>query len=189
MYIICIYHMYIYIYIHILLSISPMIRQRFIRQEYEEDERPGGANHLLRLLQSAPLGFHRYSDLKKQRVSTTGSKRYSFFPCVFYVEKRTGDILSDVGWKSAEIYLQLWFHRSCWNIVETLLKHGLTWVCVQMLNTLFCRLNQGCSRLEFVYPDVNYIVLLDPPYPPAEKCLWTVDVHLAADVRLFLQVH
>ena len=64
-----------------------MIRQRFIRQEYEEDERPGGANHLLRLLQSAPLGFHRYSDLKKQRVSTTGSKRYSFFHVFFMLKK------------------------------------------------------------------------------------------------------
>jgi hypothetical protein len=86
------------------------------------------------------------------------------------LRKTTGDIISDVGWKSAENYLQLWFHTSCWNIVETLLKHGLTWVWVQMLNTLFCRLNQCCSQLEFVYPDVNYIVLLDPP---AEKCLFS----------------
>ena len=104
---------------------------------------------------------------------TTGVPSMFKTPCFSMcsmLRKTTGDIISDVGWKSAENYLQLWFHTSCWNIVETLLKHGLTWVCVQMLNTLFCRLNQCCSQLEFVYPDVNYIVLLDPP---AEKCLFS----------------
>lgn len=57
-----------------------------------------------------------------------------------------------------------------------------------MLNTLFCRLNQCCLHLKFVYPDVTYIVLLR--WTHLLNSAYSVDLHLAApDVRLFLQVH